>query len=126
MSILFFNYIEFFQMVKELNNTKNKNVVKRGRPKGSVNKHKISLVNQVNIAIEEAVNHILPEKHNTTLADILADSLKANPTATITAISRFVVNPNLEVNIINNPFTEALQTINDRITIINNDVDELQ
>jgi|TARA_R110002012_G_scaffold84826_1_gene211828 hypothetical protein len=113
-------------MVKELNNTKNKNVVKRGRPKGSVNKHKISLVNQVNIAIEEAVNHILPEKHNTTLADILADSLKANPTATITAISRFVVNPNLEVNIINNPFTEALQTINDRITIINNDIDGVQ
>jgi len=113
-------------MVKELNNNKNKNVARRGRPKGSVNKHKISLVSQVNIAIEEAVSHILPEKHHTTLAEILADSLKDNPTATISAISRFVVNPNLEVNIINNPFTEALQTINDRITIINNDIDEVQ
>jgi len=102
-------------MVNELNNNKNKTVARRGRPKGSINKHKISLVNQVNIAIEEAVNRIIPEKYNTTLSEILADSLKANPTATIGAISKFIVNPNLEVNIINSPFTTALKEINDKI-----------
>lgn len=102
-------------MVNELNNKENKSVSRRGRPKGSTNKHAISLVNQINLAIEEAVNRILPEKHNTTLPEVLADSLKANPTATLTAIARFIP-PEFNVNIgIGNPFTEALKEINTKI-----------
>jgi len=102
-------------MVNELNNEENKTVARRGRPKGSTNKHAISLVNQINIAIDDAVNRILPEKYNTTLQEILADSLKANPTATLTAISRYIP-PEFNVNIgIQNPFTEALKEINNKI-----------
>lgn len=102
-------------MVNQLNNTENKPVARRGRPRGSTNKHAISLVNQINIAIEDAVNRILPEKYNTTLPEILADSLKANPTATLTAISRYIP-PEFNVNIgIDNPFTTALKEINAKI-----------
>jgi hypothetical protein len=102
-------------MVTELNNIENKTIVKRGRPKGSINKHKISLVNQINVAIDEAVNRVIPEKYNTTLSEILADSLKANPTATLQAIGKFV-NNDINVNIgIQNPFTEALKEINAKI-----------
>ena len=102
-------------MVNELNNIENKTVTKRGRPKGSTNKHAISLVNQINIAIEEAVNRILPEKYNTTLPEIIAESLKSNATATLTAISRYIP-PEFNVNIgIQNPFTEALKEINTKI-----------
>lgn len=102
-------------MVTELNNIENKTVARRGRPKGSTNKHAISLVNQINIAIEDAVNRILPEKYNTTLPEVLADSLKANPTATLTAIARFIP-PEFNVNIgIENPFTSALKEINSKI-----------
>ena len=102
-------------MVTKLNNVENKTAVGRGRPKGSTNKHAISLVNQINIAIEEAVNRVLPEKYNTTLPEVLADSLKANPTATLTAIARFIP-PEFNVNIgIDNPFTTALKEINTKI-----------
>ena len=111
-------------MVKELNNNKNRNGVKLGRPKGSTNRHAISLINQINLAIEEAVQ-ILPTRHGVTLAEILADSLKANPTATLQAIGKYCP-PDINVNVQHSPFTEALQTINDRIMIIDNDIDEVQ
>ena len=85
----------------------------RGRPVGS-SARTLNVVAQIGTAINEAI-HILPEKYGVTLPEVLAESFKTNPTATLQAISRYLPqNINLNVGP-DNPSTTALKEINEKI-----------